>query len=409
MSPAEVSLYGEELAPGAVLGPYVVEELAHRGVHATLYRASHLASGRAAAVKVLRPPFAASGRLLRRFEQEGEALNRLRHPHIVEFLEQGALRDGRPFIALEWLPGKDLAAELEARGPLSLPEALRVAEEVGSALAAAHALGVVHRDLKAQNVVAVPTADGFFTAKLVDFGIAKLILPEGTPPSGLTSTGMIMGTPVAMAPEQIRGGSADQRTDVYAFGVLFYQLVTGQPPFRGASAVEVEEQHLRSPPPRASTIAPVPPEVDAVISRCLEKDPARRFPDLPAVIAALRGASGGARPAPAETAGVLLTAAFDPGTEAPDDSALDDLAQVLSLSRGALAESGMFLALESGDALLALAPSGDVAEARERALAAAAAIEARLASRPQPSPVLRAAVKVLVGAPEILRRLESWA
>lgn len=147
------SLYGEELAAGALVGGYVVESARYRGSIATLYRARDPRTGTSVALKVMRPQFATARGALRRFQQEAETLQRLRHPCIVDVLEHGTLADGRPFIAMEWLEGHDLAAELAARGPLAALETLEVLEQVGSALRAAHGAGVVHRDLKAQNVV----------------------------------------------------------------------------------------------------------------------------------------------------------------------------------------------------------------------------------------------------------------
>src|SRR5689334_20966447 len=156
--PSAQSLYGEELSPGALVGGSVVEGVRYRGSAATLYRARAARTGEPVALKVLHLQFATARSALRRFQQEGETLRRL--------------PDGRPFIAMEWLEGRDLAAELAARGPLSAREALEVLEQVGSALQAAHGAGVVHRDLKAQNVVVGAGTAGPHV-KLVDFGVAK--------------------------------------------------------------------------------------------------------------------------------------------------------------------------------------------------------------------------------------------
>jgi hypothetical protein len=293
--PSAQSLYGEELSPGALVGGYVVEGARYRGGVATLYRAREARTGKPVALKVMHPQFATARSALRRFHQEGETLKRLRHPHIVDVMEHGTLADGRPFIAMEWLEGRDLAAELAARGPLSAREALEVLEQVGSALRAAHGAGVVHRDLKAQNVVVVSGGAAGAHVKLVDFGVAKLLSPEDAG-TGATSTGLVLGTPLSMAPEQIRGETPDARTDLYGLGVLLYQLVTGQPPFQGPTQVELEEQHLHAPVPRASDRAPVPAGLDAVVARCMEKRREERYSGVDAVLEELRRAVRGEGP-----------------------------------------------------------------------------------------------------------------
>src|SRR5690349_6031891 len=183
----EESLYGEELAPGALVGGWVVEQLHYRGPVSILYRARDSRTGAATALKVMRSQFTETHTALRRFRREADTLQHLRHPHIVDVLGYGELADGRPFIAMEWLEGRDLAAELAARGPLSAEEALEVLEQVGAALRAAHDAGVVHRDLKVQNVMRLPGgADA--RVKLVDFGVAKGLSPESPGASSLTQT-----------------------------------------------------------------------------------------------------------------------------------------------------------------------------------------------------------------------------
>jgi serine/threonine protein kinase len=158
--PPVTGLYGEVFSKGAVIGPYVVEALAGQGGFASLYRARHADTGQIVAVKVLRHALAGSMRMIERFQREAEALGRLAHPHIVQILESGDLTDGRPYIAMEWLDGRDLGQKLAARGPFEAREALAVMSEIGAALAAAHAAGVVHRDVKAPNVIAIPRGHG---------------------------------------------------------------------------------------------------------------------------------------------------------------------------------------------------------------------------------------------------------
>jgi eukaryotic-like serine/threonine-protein kinase len=371
------SLYGEELSPGAQVGGYIVEGTRYRGSVSTLYRAREARSGTPAALKVMHPQFAAARSALRRFQQEAETLKRLKHRHIVDVLEHGTLADGRPFIAMEWLEGRDLAAELTARGPFSAREALELLEQVGSALKAAHGAGVVHRDLKAQNVV-VLAGEGAPRVKLVDFGVAKLLAPEEHPGSVMTSTGMVLGTPLSMAPEQIRGETPDARTDLYGLGVLLYQLVTGQPPFQGTTQVELEEQHLHAPVPRASERAPVPAALDAVVGRCMEKRREDRYADVDAVLVELRRAVQGERQGRATQVRALGLYVEARMGVLVDDATLDAVDALMEHARERADAVGLKVMVEGSSFLLGVAALPDEAgaeqETRRRVLELALAL-----------------------------------
>ncbi|ACY16848.1 serine/threonine-protein kinase [Haliangium ochraceum] len=309
--PEVVELYGDILAPGAVVSQYAIDALVVEGGFAAVYRAQPLSgSGPAVAVKVLRQPLAASPRMVERFEHEALALERLQHPNIVELRELGALADGRPYLIMEWIAGHSLAEELAARGPLAPGEALAVLRELGGALAAAHALGIVHRDLKAQNILAQPRGD-WFAIKLIDFGIAKLVGDDDRHQAFTTRT--MVGTPATMAPEQIMSRSVDERTDIYALGLLAYQMVTGRLPFEGANAVELEELHLSAPPPPASERAPVSAAFDAALARALAKEKRDRFADVGGFLRAIEAALESAEPA---SAGRLSTESGQPSDAA---------------------------------------------------------------------------------------------
>ena len=421
MPGAEVSLYGDELEPGALVGPWVMEARVHAGVTAWLYRATHVSTRAPAALKVLRDEYNHVSEVLRRFKQEADTLQALRHPNIVEVLEYGELRDGRPWLAMEWVPGESVDRWLAHRGPFSAAEALTVMVELGGALHLAHRQGVLHRDLKAQNVMVVPRAEGF-TVKLVDFGIARVQAPEGL--SGLTSAGAVLGTPVAMAPEQIRGQAVDARTDLYALGVLLYQLLTGRLPFEGASAVEVEEQHLHAPPPRLGERVQAPPALEAVVRRCLAKRPEERWPDVPAFLSALR-ASLAPSPSVPWLAGIYVDVRLPEAQEEPSDADLDARDAALDAARDALAGAGWHFAVEGGNALLAWSALPEEGHARDGAMhetralaervltvaraAAGALVEVRLYAHAAPGEVTPDArgQPGLVGG-ELLR-LERWA
>ncbi|AKF81289.1 serine/threonine protein kinase [Myxococcus fulvus] len=368
------SLYGEELRPGALVGRWVVERVHYRGPVSTLYRARDATSGTLAALKVLQSSALSTDTALRRFRREAATLQRLSHPHIVQVLDYGELPEGRPFIAMEWLEGRDLAAELSARGPLSSREALEVLEQVGAALGVAHAAGVVHRDLKAQNVMRLSGGGEALWVKLVDFGVAKALTPGVPGASSLTHTGVALGTPLSMAPEQIRGEVPDARTDLYALGVLLFQLVTGQPPFQGATRHEVEEQHLHAPPPRPTERAPVPSGLDDVVSRCLAKTREERYPDVALFLEELRRAVGGVGPRANPGHAVALYAEARM-SHAPDSTSLERMDSLLERTGLIAREVGLEVRLEGSGCLMALAPLPDDAASeravRERVLAAA--------------------------------------
>ena len=377
MPGGEEPLYGEELGAGALVGHWVVERIHYRGPMSTLYRAKDTRTGAPAALKVLQPEAALGPTAVRRFRREAAMLQRLSHPHIVEVLGHGELPNGRAFIAMEWLEGRDLAAELVARGPLSSDEALEVLEQVGAALGSAHGAGVVHRDLKAQNVVCLSGRGEPLHVKLVDFGVAKGVTPDAPGASTLTHTGMALGTPLSMAPEQIRGEPPDARTDLYAVGVLLFQLVTGQPPFQGATRHEVEEQHLHAPPPRPGAHAPVPAALDAVVLRCLAKRREDRYPDVDALLEALRDAvRGGCAPARPGAAVALYAEARLTGT--PAVAALERLDALLARAGAVARAAGLEVRVDGSGCVLALAslPEEETGARamRERVLSAALAL-----------------------------------
>ena len=276
-------------------GAYVLKRELASGGGGTVYEAQHKILGRKVAVKILRRQLAASPQMVARFVQEARAVNMIKHPNIVDVSDFGELPDGRPFHVMELLEGTDLRSILTERGRFPPAEVLEILEPVCSALQAAHDHGIVHRDLKASNIFVSNGPEK--RVKLLDFGIAKLMHPDAAD-AGLTVVGTRLGTSYTMAPEQIRGEAIDPRTDIYALGVVLYHLLTGQYPFRAETMTEIERQHLEAPPPRPSQLAAIPPALDAVVLRCMEKTADRRFPTVKAFIEALRDAAG-SRPRPA--------------------------------------------------------------------------------------------------------------
>jgi serine/threonine-protein kinase len=279
----------DAFAPGSRIGDYVVERLIAHGGCGHVYAAEHTVLGRRAALKVLRRDLATAQDAVTRFVREARAVNAIRHPNIVDIYEFGRLPDGRPYHVMELLEGDELEAVLRDQGPFSPKKALEVLRPVCSAVDAAHAMGVIHRDLKASNVV-LGVRNGQPLVKLLDFGIAKLIDRSAIGVTTSTPIGQHIGTPYAMAPEQIRGTAVDARTDVYALGVLLFQLLTGRVPFPGDDNSEIERMHLQEEPPKPSRYVDVPPAVDAVVLRCMEKAPERRYPSAREFLAALEAA-----------------------------------------------------------------------------------------------------------------------
>jgi Tol biopolymer transport system component len=268
------------LSAGSRLGPYEILSPLGAGGMGEVHRARDTRLGREVAIKVLPERLSLSPELRERFEREARAIAALSHPHICAVYDVG--REGETeYLVMELLEGQSLAERL-VRGPLALGETLRFGAEIASALDAAHRKGIVHRDLKPGNVMV--TASGL---KLLDFGLAKVLAPEGplesltsapTAAKDVTREGAILGTLSYMAPEQLEGKAADARTDIFALGVVLYEMATGQKAFSGPSPASLVSAILRAEPPPLSVAQPMsPPALDRVVRTCLAKDPSRRW------------------------------------------------------------------------------------------------------------------------------------
>jgi len=251
-------------------GRYRVEELLGKGGMGDVYRVHDTESGRDLALKVLRREASADKARLERFRREISVLTRLRHPAILSIFDHG-VEGSDLFFVCEIVRGRDLRMELRSKGPLPIAEAAALAAVVADALAAAHAEGVVHRDVKPANIMVAE--DG--SIRLVDFGLAR---PEGLDVERVTQTGQFVGTPVYMAPEQFDARTVDARADVYSLGVVMFEMLTGHVPFNASSVMSMAMKHLKDPAPAPSTLRPnLPPWVDRLVLKCLEKEPSRRF------------------------------------------------------------------------------------------------------------------------------------
>ena len=345
-----------ERSPGTLAGEYVLKALLASGGHGSVYEAEHRILGRRAAVKVLHPHLADQGEMLKRFVREARVVNQIHHPNIVDVYDFGLMPDGSPYYVMELLTGRTLSQVVQERGRLSASRALAYLEPVCAALDAAHKAGVVHRDLKASNVLVMEEGERP-RVKLLDFGIAKLLHAEPSQ-EGLTLAGQRLGTAHAMAPEQFRGGPIGPHTDIYALGVLLHQLLTGRYPFQCEDRMELERLHLEAHAPRPSAIAPVSPAVDAVVLRCLEKDGGRRYSSVGVFLAALNeAAEEPVQPARYTRLALAVHCEVVLASAAQDDDAVYAvLADVLDGLEQGLRGGGFLLALQSGTTLLAVRP-----------------------------------------------------
>ncbi|GAC1346150.1 MAG: hypothetical protein NVSMB23_23310 [Myxococcales bacterium] len=260
-----------------VAGRFLIEDLIGQGGMGKVYKARHVERAIPVALKLLKPALLGDPTLVGRFEREASAASRLHHPNVVEVLEFGSTGPGGTlFIALEYVEGKDLRVLLRDEWPLDEGRLCHLLAQALSALGEAHAHSVIHRDLKPENIMVAPGTGAGEQAKVLDFGIAK-ILDGGLP--ALTRSDVVCGTPQYMAPEQATGTGLDARSDLYAIGVILYQLCTGRLPFDGLNAMDVLTQHVNDPPrpPRLrAPDAPISAAMERLILRALEKDPARR-------------------------------------------------------------------------------------------------------------------------------------
>ncbi len=312
-----IALRDYDIGPGTKLGEYQLEHKLGQGGMGVVYEAVHPLIGKRAAIKILKKELCADPGSLERFVDEARVVNQIGHPNIVDVFAFGEMPDGRSYFVMELLKGETLRARI-ARSKLSLDEVRNIIKPLARALQAAHDKGVIHRDLKPDNVFLVEVPDEQPTAKLLDFGIAKLAKNDHRVEK--TATGAIVGTPQYIAPEQAKGYAIDHRADIYGLGAILFELLTGRPPFVADNAMEMVAKHLMEAPVRPSTLAPaITAELDDLVLRMLAKTPDGR-PSLGEVIAVIeRSRTSSAtlpfdRPTPPPTKS-------DPATPVPTASA----------------------------------------------------------------------------------------
>ncbi len=277
---------------------YHILDLIGVGGMGRVYRAEQSVLGRTVAVKIIHPHLLADENSAVRFLTEARAASQLNHPNSISVFDFGRTEDGQPYLVMELLRGKDLGVILHEEGELPLARIVDVLRQVLAALGQAHDLGIVHRDLKPENIILQPQRRGGDLVKVLDFGLAKL---RADVPTKVTSPGIVCGTPDYMAPEQGRGDHIDGRSDLYAVGVMLFQLLTGRLPFEGDSPTQVVMMHLSVPAPDPRQVAPrrnISPAIAEVVKRALAKSPGDRFSDAHEFAEALEEALSDAHESP---------------------------------------------------------------------------------------------------------------
>lgn len=264
---------------------YRIEARIGRGGMGTVYRAVQIAMNRTVAVKVMNPELARNNEAVKRFHREARAATAFEHPHAIRLIDFGQAKTRELFMVMEFLRGRELSKVIREEAPFPVERAAKVGAEIGKALAAAHGVGLMHRDMKPDNVFLLDTAGDHDFVKVLDFGIAKFV--SGSGDSTMTRTGQIVGTPQFMAPEQAKPGAAlTPAIDVYALGVMLFTMLTGKHPFTGTTPLDALLAHINQPVPELPTALALPNDVRALTRRMLAKEPALR-PSADEVVVAL--------------------------------------------------------------------------------------------------------------------------
>jgi serine/threonine-protein kinase len=284
-----------DLQPGMIIrNKYEILDRIGVGGMGIVYKARHLTFSEMCAIKIVNDVIAGDANFLQRFQKEAVVTRKLRHPNAVRVDDFDYTDDGRPFIVMELVEGKNIGEILTEEGPFRVPRAVRIATQVARALGVAHKLGIVHRDIKPGNILLTIDEQGQESAKVLDFGIAKLRDAVGDASTGMTMTGMLVGTPLYMSPEQFMGkkagGEIDGRTDIYSLGVVLYQMLTAQLPFEGDTLYSLMMQHMEGtvrPPHELVPQLHIPEALSGVILKAIDKARDQRFQSAEELIAAL--------------------------------------------------------------------------------------------------------------------------
>ena len=276
-----------------LIGKYRVDEKLSEGGMGAVYRGTHVLMDKTVAIKVLRPSLAADEKIVARFSREARAASRISHPNAIAVTDFGESEEGIVFLVMEFLDGKTLKEVIREEGPMPLARVVDIMRQVGDALKAAHEQGVVHRDLKSDNIMLIKAGVGDHP-KVLDFGIAKINESEGQLNSELTAPNLVIGTPQYMSPEQCSQSSEiDSRSDIYSFGVILYEMLVGHVPFSGASPTIVMMKHMQDPVPSVlDERSDIPPSIGKIISRAMAKVPDNRYQNISDLLEDLTIAAG---------------------------------------------------------------------------------------------------------------------
>ncbi|HYP27528.1 MAG TPA: protein kinase [Blastocatellia bacterium] len=277
---------------------YLIEEKLGAGGMCEVYRARHVLINKPVAVKVLRPELASDPQIARRFEQEAKAASLIRHPNAIDVTDFGLARGNTPFIVMELVEGRTVGELLRQEGVFSVERTMNILRQICGALESAHAAGVIHRDIKPDNII-IAEYEGGDWVEVCDFGVAK-IQEDVNRRAALTGANLIIGTPRYMSPEQCEERPVDARSDIYSLGVVLYEMLAGEAPFGGNSTRQMIAHAVETPPPLRLKRPDLSPELEAVIMRALEKDPARRPQSAPELFQAFEAAASPSRAVPLE-------------------------------------------------------------------------------------------------------------
>jgi serine/threonine-protein kinase len=328
-----------ETAQAPEIPGFQIDRMIGEGGFGQVWRAYRDRDRELVAIKILHLELVRSTDAMTRFQRELEAIQRLEHRNVVRALDHGTIADGRPYLVLEFIEGPSLREVLLERGALPPREVVEIIEPLCDALAVAHDAGLVHRDVKPSNVILAQDESDRLRPVLLDFGLVKLVDQVGP---GLTSSRSMLGTPAAMAPEQMRGQPVDARTDVYAIGLLVYHMLTGQPAFGGAPGVVQSYLQVHGARPRPSNKVDIDPAIDEPVARALAPDPAARFSGTRAFFEALRAVVFPPQAAQPETDVLVLY--------------IEALPEVIDAAKELIARASMTVALTASDSILAVAP-----------------------------------------------------
>jgi len=289
-NPAPVPRTPADPMIGSTVEKYLIKRKLGEGGMGIVYEAEHIHIGKKVALKVLLEDYTKKQELVDRFKQEARSASIIGHPNIINVTDFGYTPDGRIFFVMEFLDGEDLASVIEKQGTLPHGRIMRVVKQVCAGLSAAHRKGIIHRDMKPENIFVLNPGGEDETIKILDFGIAKMSILESEGRK-LTKTGVVFGTPEYMSPEQAAGKPIDHRIDIYSLGVIMYEMLTGKVPFTGDTFMSILTKHIFEPVPPIGEVSQggaVPPALEQIVYKCLAKEPEGRFESVDELAAAVQ-------------------------------------------------------------------------------------------------------------------------